>query len=196
MPRGFGPTLYNFGTRSRAAVSGPGVQWGERRGAEFPTSGGSPPLRASRDRQHLGATPTPDTPRGISPSLALRYASTTWQQRRAEGASGNREVPGGGGQQFLNPGTPAGYGRLRRNTNMDPALMVWGTPGEKKNQPSAEAPKKGKDPAKSVLRLPTPGTLRKAANADDETIANTDPKGAKKFGKDHVKNVHKLVDDD
>ncbi|CAN0360414.1 unnamed protein product, partial [Ectocarpus sp. 12 AP-2014] len=38
--------------------------------------------------------------------------------------------------------------------------------------------------------------LRKAANADDETIANTDPKGAKKFGKDHVKNVHKLVDAD
>ncbi|CAB1116296.1 unnamed protein product [Ectocarpus sp. CCAP 1310/34] len=36
---------------------------GERRGAEFPTSGGSPPLCASRDRQHLGATPTPDTPR-------------------------------------------------------------------------------------------------------------------------------------
>ncbi|CAB1121244.1 unnamed protein product [Ectocarpus sp. CCAP 1310/34] len=35
----------------------------------------------------------------------------TWQRRRTEGTSCNREVPGGGGQQWLNPETPVGYGR-------------------------------------------------------------------------------------
>ena len=40
-----------------------------------------------------------------------------------------------------------------------------------------------------MLRLPTPATLRKLAHADDEAIANTDPKAAKKFGKEKVKLV-------
>ena len=49
--------------------------------------------------------------------------------------------------------------------------------------------KRAKDPAKGVLRLPTPATLRKEARANDDAIANTDPKAAKKFGKEQVKLV-------
>lgn len=49
--------------------------------------------------------------------------------------------------------------------------------------------KKAKDPAKGALRLPTPATLRKEAHADDDAIANTNPKAAKKFGKERVKLV-------
>lgn len=40
-----------------------------------------------------------------------------------------------------------------------------------------------------MLRFPTPATLRKEAHADDEAIANTDPKEAKKFGNERVKLV-------
>lgn len=49
--------------------------------------------------------------------------------------------------------------------------------------------KKPADPTKSVLRLPTPTTLRKEAGATPEEIANTDPKAAKKYGKEKVKEV-------
>lgn len=40
-----------------------------------------------------------------------------------------------------------------------------------------------------MLRLPTPTTLRKEGKADEEAIANTDPKAVRKFGKDRVKRV-------
>eukprot|EP00752_Nemacystus_decipiens_P002622 g2455.t1 len=101
---------------------------------------------------------------------------------------------------------------------MDPFLIKSGAPEQvnKENQAGAAAPRKDeggssagapataakpkakrvKDPAKGVLRLPTPATLRKEAHAADEAIANTDPKTAKKFGKEHVKLMHQLVDMD
>lgn len=50
-------------------------------------------------------------------------------------------------------------------------------------------PKKAKDPAKGMLRLPTPTTLRKEAHADENAIANTDFRAARKFGKEGVKLV-------
>ncbi|CAM9910704.1 unnamed protein product [Scytosiphon promiscuus] len=73
---------------------------------------------------------------------------------------------------------------------------------DKENQGSATGKKAGKgkakakDPVKGVLRLPTVPILRKEAGASDEVIANTDPKAVKKFGKDNVKLVHKMVDAD
>lgn len=54
--------------------------------------------------------------------------------------------------------------------------------------------KKAKDPAKGLLRLPTPTTLRKEGKAGEEAIANTDPKAVRKFGKEKVKLVSFHVD--
>ncbi|CAM9686562.1 unnamed protein product, partial [Ectocarpus sp. 6 AP-2014] len=80
------------GRRSTILAPGRGLRFqgpaysGERHGAEFPTSGGSPPLRASRDRRHLGATPTPDTPRRPLPQRKRAFHSP-------HNSSGERTIP-------------------------------------------------------------------------------------------------------
>ncbi|CAM9359498.1 unnamed protein product, partial [Laminaria digitata] len=58
------------------------------------------------------------------------------------------------------------------------------------------AAKKPVNPSKSVLLLPTLTTLRKETDATADEIDNSDPKAARKYGKEKVKKLHGMVDAD
>ena len=57
-----------------------------------------------------------------------------------------------------------------------------------------KGPAKEKDPAKGILRFPTASTLRKEANVDKDDVDHSDPKTARKHGKDYVKKVSEELD--
>lgn len=67
------------------------------------------------------------------------------------------------------------------------------TSSHSQNRTQGSGAKKPVDPIKSVLRLPTPTTLRKEAGATADEIANSDPKAARKYGKAKVKEVRENI---
>eukprot|EP00904_Undaria_pinnatifida_P011263 jgi/Undpi1/7267/HiC_scaffold_22.g09740.m1 len=61
---------------------------------------------------------------------------------------------------------------------------------------AAAKAKKPVDPTKSVLRLPTPATLRKETDATADEIDNSNPNAARKYGKAKAKKLYAMVDAD